>query len=126
MLKEIGCTWVILGHSERRILFHEDDEVTVENIFRSHETLPVVERQVKAYQSRREIRFSSIDKISPNRYERVVFAYEPVWAIGTGKVATPQQAQEVHEHLRKFIEKTTNADIAKRIRLIYGGTIVSE
>ena len=51
----------------------------------------------------------------------MVIAYEPVWAIGTGKVATPQQAQEVHQHLRQFIEKNANADIAKKIRIIYGG-----
>ena len=53
----------------------------------------------------------------------MVIAYEPVWAIGTGKVATPQQAQEVHEHLRKFIEKNTNVDIATNVRIIYGGKI---
>ena len=64
-----------------------------------------------------------IDKISNNHYNRIVIAYEPVWAIGTGKVATPQQAQEVHEHLRKFIEKNTNVNIAKNIRIIYGGMI---
>jgi triosephosphate isomerase len=72
--------------------------------------------------------FSNIflEKISNAQYDRVVIAYEPVWAIGTGKVATPQQAQEVHEHLRKFIEKNSNADVAKKIRIIYGGMIVIE
>ena len=65
-----------------------------------------------------------LEKIGNNQYDRVVIAYEPVWAIGTGKVATPQQAQEVHEHLRKFIEKNTNADIAKKVRIIYGGKIL--
>ena len=67
-----------------------------------------------------------IDKISKKHYDRIVIAYEPVWAIGTGKVASPQQAQEVHEHLRKVIEKTTNAEIAKKIRIIYGGMSVNE
>lgn len=62
------------------------------------------------------------EKIANDQYSRVVIAYEPVWAIGTGKVATPQQAQEVHEHLRKFIEQNANADIAKSVRIIYGGT----
>lgn len=62
-----------------------------------------------------------IEKIANNQYNRVVIAYEPVWAIGTGKVATPQQAQEVHEHLRKFIGQNANAEIAKNIRIIYGG-----
>ena len=54
-----------------------------------------------------------------------MIAYEPVWAIGTGKVATPQQAQEVHQHLRKFIEQNTNTDIAGKIRIIYGGETFS-
>ncbi|CAF3225324.1 unnamed protein product [Rotaria sp. Silwood2] len=130
MLKEAGCHWVILGHSERRTLFHEDDEkidyvlnkTDVNVIACIGETLQereagktneVVERQVKAYQ----------EKIANDQYNRVVIAYEPVWAIGTGKVATPQQAQEVHEHLRKFIEQNANADIAKNIRIIYGGSV---
>lgn len=67
------------------------------------------------------IRFPFIEKIGQDQYDRVVIAYEPVWAIGTGKVATPQQAQEVHDHLRKFIEKNSNGDIAKKVRIIYGG-----
>ncbi|CAF1678711.1 unnamed protein product, partial [Adineta ricciae] len=79
----------------------------------SGKTNEVVERQVKAYQ----------EKIAENQYDRVVIAYEPVWAIGTGKVATPQQAQEVHEHLRNFIEKNSSADIAKKVRIIYGGSV---
>ncbi|CAF0778246.1 unnamed protein product [Adineta steineri] len=134
MLKEAGCTWVILGHSERRTLFNEDDEFLKKKIDyvlnktdinviacigetlqerESGKTNEVVERQVKAYQ----------EKIANNQYDRVVIAYEPVWAIGTGKVATPQQAQEVHDHLRKFIEKNTNGDIAKKVRIIYGGSV---
>jgi triosephosphate isomerase len=64
-----------------------------------------------------------IEKIGNDQYDRVVIAYEPVWAIGTGKVATPQQAQEVHEHLRKVIGQNTNGDIAKKVRIIYGGKI---
>ncbi|UJR22768.1 hypothetical protein I4U23_025800 [Adineta vaga] len=134
MIKEAGCNWVILGHSERRTLFNESDEFLQKKIDyvlnktdvnviacigetlqerESGKTNEVVERQVKAYQ----------EKIANNQYDRVVIAYEPVWAIGTGKVASPQQAQEVHEHLRKFIEKNSNADIAKQIRIIYGGSV---
>jgi len=134
MLKEAGCTWVILGHSERRTLFNEDDEFLKKKIDyvlnktdvnviacigeslqerESGKTNEVVERQVKAYQ----------EKISNDQYNRVVIAYEPVWAIGTGKVATPQHAQEVHEHLRKIIEKNANGDIAKKVRIIYGGSV---
>ncbi len=64
-----------------------------------------------------------IEKIGNDQYDRVVIAYEPVWAIGTGKVATPQQAQEVHEHLRKVLEQNANGDIAKKVRIIYGGKI---
>ena len=64
-----------------------------------------------------------IEKIGNDQYDRVVIAYEPVWAIGTGKVATPQQAQEVHAHLRQFIAKNSNADIAAKVRIIYGGSV---
>lgn len=134
MIKEIGCTWVILGHSERRTLFNEDDEFLKKKIDyvlnktdlgviacigetlaerESGKTNEVVERQVKAYQ----------EKIALDQYDRVVIAYEPVWAIGTGKVATPAQAQEVHDHLRKFIATNTNADIANKVRIIYGGSV---
>jgi triosephosphate isomerase len=62
-----------------------------------------------------------LEKIGKDQYDRVVIAYEPIWAIGTGKVASPQQAQEVHDHLRKFVEKSAGADIAKKVRIIYGG-----
>jgi triosephosphate isomerase len=134
MLKEAGCNWVILGHSERRTLFNENDEFLKKKIDyvlnntdinviacigetlqerESGKTNEVVERQVKAYQ----------EKIGNDQYDRVVIAYEPVWAIGTGKVATPQQAQEVHEHLRKVIGQNTNGDIAKKVRIIYGGSV---
>jgi triosephosphate isomerase len=96
----------------------------------SGKTNEVVERQVKAYQGKNEnTKFINskfiiiIEKIGNDQYDRVVIAYEPVWAIGTGKVATPQQAQEVHEHLRQFIGKNSNEDIAKKVRIIYGGKI---
>ena len=62
-----------------------------------------------------------VEKIGKDQYERVVIAYEPVWAIGTGRVATPEQAEEVHQHLRKCIEKSTNGTTAQKIRIIYGG-----
>lgn len=134
MIKEAGAQWVILGHSERRTLFHEDDEFLKKKIDyvlnktdlgviacigetleerESGKTNEVVERQVKAYQ----------EKIGHDQYDRVVIAYEPVWAIGTGKVATPQQAQEVHAHLRQFIAKNANAEIAAKVRIIYGGSV---
>ncbi|CAF3680298.1 unnamed protein product [Rotaria socialis] len=134
MVKEAGCAWVILGHSERRTLFHEDDDFLKKKIDyvlnktdinviacigetlqerEAGKTNEVVERQVKAYQ----------EKIANDQYSRVVIAYEPVWAIGTGKVATPQQAQDVHEHLRQFIGKNATADVAKSIRIIYGGSV---
>lgn len=64
-----------------------------------------------------------LEKIAKNQYDRVVFAYEPVWAIGTGKVATPQQAQDVHQHLRQFIGGNTDETVAKAVRIIYGGSV---
>jgi triosephosphate isomerase len=81
----------------------------------------IKERRICLLQTYKILFHIFIEKIANNQYDRVVIAYEPVWAIGTGKVATPQQAQEVHEHLRKVIEKNATADIAQQIRIIYGG-----
>ncbi|OLY80513.1 Triosephosphate isomerase, cytosolic [Smittium mucronatum] len=133
MLKDVGATWVILGHSERRSIFKESDffiaektkyalSVGLKVIFccgesleerESNNTMNVVERQLEAL----------IATISPADYENVVIAYEPVWAIGTGKVASPEQAQEVHAHIRTFIKERVSSDVAQNIRIIYGGSV---
>jgi triosephosphate isomerase len=133
MLKDIGCTYVIIGHSERRKYFHEQDndvnlkvkkalsaglkpimcvgetdEERVKGITKS-----IVGRQVKQG-------LSGVEKI-----DNVVIAYEPVWAIGTGKVATSAQAQEVHQFIRGIL-KEIYGNAANSIRILYGGSVTKD
>jgi len=136
MLKEIGCQYVIIGHSERRQFFGETDETVnrrikaalgqdLKPIFCIGETLKereeektfsVIERQVEG----------GLRGIGEERVKSIVIAYEPVWAIGTGKTATPQQAEEVHRFIRKRLEMLYSREIAERIRIQYGGSVTPE
>ena len=136
MLRDLGCTYVILGHSERRHIFGETDEavnrkvhaalaagltpiVCVGELWAEREagrTMEVIRRQVEG----------SLAGLSPEHIGGLVIAYEPVWAIGTGKVATPQQAEEVHSALRKIIEGRYNNSIAGSMRIQYGGSVKPE
>lgn len=132
MLLEAGAKWVILGHSERREIFGESDSFVKEKVAaalaagirpivcvgeklderEAGKTMDVVNRQLDA--------FSELLTKDPGY---AVIAYEPVWAIGTGKVATPAQAQEVHAAIRARLAATTNADVAEKTRILYGGSV---
>ena len=134
-LKDLKISWTILGHSERRQLFGESDEfiakksktaidngVSVigcigetEKQREDGETFAVLERQVDAY-----LKVLGSDEAV---WSKFVIAYEPVWAIGTGKVATTEQAQEVHAHLRKYVANKISKSVAEGIRIIYGGSV---
>jgi triosephosphate isomerase len=131
MLKDSGATWVILGHSERRHVFGEGDEVIAKKIAaaiaaglrpiacvgetlaerEAGSTLEVVERQVRAF----------LEAITPQPGFAVI-AYEPVWAIGTGKVASPADAQEVHAMIRALLA-ATSPELAAETRILYGGSV---
>jgi triosephosphate isomerase len=133
MLVNAGCTHVIVGHSERRQLFGDSDEwvarktaaalradlvpiVCVGETLAEREagtTLAVVERQVRA----------ALADLGPAALRRLVIAYEPVWAIGTGKVATPAQAQEVHRAIRDILASQAGPEIAAAMRILYGGSV---
>jgi triosephosphate isomerase len=133
MLRDVGCTYVILGHSERRHIFDETDErlskksraafdngltpmVCVGETLaerESNRTLEVVERQVE-----RALRPLKAEEVA-----RMVVSYEPVWAIGTGRVATPDQAEEVQAFLRKRIAISHGDDAAEAVRVLYGGSV---
>jgi triosephosphate isomerase len=133
MLVDMCCKYVILGHSERRTLFGETDAIVnaktkaalaagLTPIVCVGETLEereggrtdaVVTTQVKG----------SLAGLSPAELEKIVVAYEPVWAIGTGKVATPQQAQEVHALIRALLGSLASAAVAGKIRIQYGGSV---
>ena len=133
MLADLGCKYVILGHSERRHVLGESDQdvnlktraaldgglipiVCVGETLEereSGETLTVVARQFE----------QSLAGLSEEEMKKTVIAYEPVWAIGTGKVATPEQAQEVHADLRKLIENRYNSEVSSAVRILYGGSV---
>ncbi len=136
MLVSAGCRYVIIGHSERRQYFGETDETVNKKIKaaikadlipilcvgetekerESEKTFSVLDKQVKNSLKG----FSSID------LEQLVIAYEPVWAIGTGKTATKEQAQEVHKYLRSLTEKNFGFSLAKSLRILYGGSVKPE
>jgi len=133
MLRDLGCTYVILGHSERRHIFDETDEgvgkksraafdhgltpmVCVGETLAEREssgTLEVVQRQVER----------ALRPLQPEEVARMVVSYEPVWAIGTGRVATPDQAEEVQAFLRQRIARSHGDDAAEAVRILYGGSV---
>jgi triosephosphate isomerase len=132
MLKDIGCTHVIIGHSERRQFFNETDGTVNKKVKAALKTglTPIVcvgetleERELGATMKvvERQIR-DGLDGLSPREMEKTVIAYEPVWAIGTGKTATPQQAEEVHQLIRSIIAQRADS-VAQDLRILYGGSV---
>ncbi len=128
------ATYLLAGHSERRQIFGESDELINRKVQTAlnngfipvlciGETLAERERgdTFNIVQSQLEVALKDIQELS---YERLVIAYEPVWAIGTGKTATPEQAQEVHEFIRKFLSGKTQS--AARVPILYGGSVKPE
>ena len=133
MLKSVGIQTVILGHSERRAYFHETDEMLSKKVDAAlgnemhvifcfgeeledrkagkHES--VVESQIK----------NALFHLEPDAWSSIVLAYEPVWAIGTGETATPEQAQEMHAFIRKTLESKYGSDVANATSILYGGSV---
>jgi len=133
MLKEAGCTYVIVGHSERRQYFGETDETVnrkiaaarrhgLTPIFCLGETLEEREGWTTFDVVKRQLLGGLKDLIFSDPAGLVV-AYEPVWAIGTGRTATPEQAQEVHAFLRRELSALYGEDFAKQTRILYGGSV---
>lgn len=133
MLKDCGVQIVLAGHSERRHVIGENDEVVntklraiidggLTGVLCIGETLEQRESGHTDPVNQRQLRGGLAD-ISADALEHVVIAYEPVWAIGTGKTATPEDAQDVHAKLRKLLSQMYNADVAQRTRIIYGGSV---
>jgi len=131
MIKDCGGTWVLLGHSERRHVFGETDELIGEKVAFALEQglniIPCIGEKLEERQAGKtnDVCFQQLkaiaDKVSD--WSRVVIAYEPVWAIGTGVTATPEQAQEVHAALRAWLAKNYSAEIAENVRILYGGSV---
>jgi len=136
MLKSVGCEYVILGHSERRTIFGEKDEMINKKVRKalSHQLKPILcvgetleerEKDITEKVVKRQIEKGLTD-ITPDEILNVIIAYEPVWAIGTGKTATPQQAQEVHQFIRKLLTSMYSKDFAQLIPIQYGGSVKPE
>jgi len=136
MLKETGCKRVIIGHSERRNVFGEDDNLISLKVLSSFNNgiLPILcvgekleEREGnKTFEVIEKQLFKGLEELNEEFLNEAVIAYEPVWAIGTGKTATPDQAQEVHLFIRSFLEKKFNLSVAKKIRILYGGSVTPD
>lgn len=133
MLLGIGIDTVIIGHSERRALFHENDEVLAEKVKaalnkqmrvifcfgeeledrKSGNHFEVVGEQLK----------NGLYQLDEGAWNQIVLAYEPVWAIGTGETASPEQAQEMHAYIRKSIAGRYNQELADKVSILYGGSV---
>ncbi|CAL5328955.1 unnamed protein product [Camellia sinensis] len=130
-LTDIGCKWVILGHSERRHVIGEDDQfIGKKAAYALSQGLGVIACIGELLNEREEgktfdVCFQQMKAFADAvpSWDNVVIAYEPVWAIGTGKVATPQQAQEVHVAVRDWLKKNVSAEVASKTRIIYGGSV---
>ena len=136
MLKSVGINIVILGHSERRAYFHETDAMLankvdtalkheMEVIFcfgeelkdrQSGQHFNVVENQLK----------DGLFHLEASAWKNIILAYEPVWAIGTGETASPEQAQEMHEFIREIINKNYGNDVSDNVAILYGGSVKPE
>ena len=133
MLRDLGCRYVILGHSERRHILHETDEEINKKVHAALAAglLPIVcvgellaEREAgRTGEVIRRQFAGSLAGLSEEQMRKIVIAYEPVWAIGTGKVATPAQAEEAHLDLRKIIQQRYNEAVAQTVRIQYGGSV---
>lgn len=135
MLADAGIEWVVLGHSERRsleIVKESDDTVASKTAYAVSKGVKVIacigehlsEREAGKTLEVNQRQLAAIaGKLSESDWNDVVIAYEPVWAIGTGKVATPEQAQEVHEALRAWLASNVSQGIADSTRIIYGGSV---
>ncbi len=133
MLKSTGCEYVILGHSERRAIFSESNElinkkikkalsVGLKPIFCVGETLEERKKGTTKEVVRNQV-IQGLENVSEDEMKEIIVAYEPVWAIGTGVNATPDQAQEVHEFIRGLIKEKYSTKIAENLIIQYGGSV---
>lgn len=136
MLLDVGCTWVIIGHSERREYFHEDDALLNQKLrfaiasglkvmFCIGETLAEREGGHMQQVLTRQVTKGLVG-LSESDFERMSIAYEPVWAIGTGVTATPDQAQEAHAFVRALVAEQFGQNVAAQLRIQYGGSVKAE
>lgn len=133
MLSSLQIKYVIIGHSERREYFSEDNKMLSEKvdlclknnlkpIFCCGESLQIRESNTQNEFVEKQLK-ESLFHLDPSAIKNFVIAYEPIWAIGTGKTATPEQAQEIHAHIRNVFDKRYGNEIAQSISILYGGSV---
>jgi len=133
MIRSVGCEFVIIGHSERRKYFSETDEIVNKKIKRALQSnlIPIVcigesldERQTNQTKDVIKVQLQNgLQGLSKEEIKKIILAYEPVWAIGTGKTATPEQAIEVHQFIRGTIKQWYDDKVSQSIRIQYGGSV---
>ncbi len=133
MLKDVGCSHVIIGHSERRQFYGETDasvnQKTRAAIAANLTAIVCVGEMLaerEAGNAENVVKgqlIKGLDGLTVADMERIIIAYEPVWAIGTGKTATPEQAQEMHGHIRRTVAETHGESVAQNVRILYGGSV---
>lgn len=133
MLKDVGCRYVILGHSERRAYFKETDDLINKKVLAAlkFSLVPIVcigetleEREArKAFEVVKKQFEGTMDHLTPEEMDKIVIAYEPVWAIGTGRTATPEQAEQMHTYIRRLLHEKCGEEIAQRVKILYGGSV---
>lgn len=133
MLTESGCNYVIIGHSERRQYFGETDETVNKRVHKAieHKLAPIVCVGESLEQRQKEEHFElvknqvkkALEGVSEAEARDVVIAYEPIWAIGTGETATPEQAQVMHEYIRTVLSDLYSEEVADQINILYGGSM---
>lgn len=133
MLQSIGITYCVVGHSERREYFNENNAILAEKInlcleyritpvFCCGEALPIREAGTQNSFVEGQLK-ESLFHLTESDMQKIIIAYEPIWAIGTGKTASSAQAQEMHAHLRNVLAKKFGADVADSISILYGGSV---
>ena len=133
MIKDLGCRYVILGHSERRQFFHESDTFVNEKVKTAlkYSLIPIVcvgetlaQREAQSHLTVVKNQFDvSLADLTKEDILKCVIAYEPVWAIGTGKTATPEQAEQMHAYIRRLLTEKFGAEVSAKIYIHYGGSV---
>ncbi|MDR0742718.1 MAG: triose-phosphate isomerase [Puniceicoccales bacterium] len=136
MLRELGVSYVIIGHSERRTYFNEDDDFINRKVrfALGSSLIPILcigetieqRREGKEFNIIQSQLKDGLKSITVQEVEKLIIAYEPVWAIGTGETATPKIAQEMHAFIRNSLEEMFNAKVANAIRILYGGSMKAD
>ena len=133
MLQSIGVKFVLIGHSERREYFNETNAMLAEKVnialaydiqpvFCCGEALAIREAETQNEYVENQLR-ESLFHLSAEQLQKVIIAYEPIWAIGTGKTASSEQAQDMHQHIRQVLANQYGADVANNISILYGGSV---